>query len=106
MKLAMSILMTSRYASARNSHAPGDLRDAFLEALDLLIHAPLGAPPPTAELRGARIQMGALCGLLWNCTDQLPGHVRADLDALGFTGRSSYGAAARWLRRTYQPRSS
>ena len=54
MELAISVLITSRYAPARGGHAPpGDRQDAALEALDLVTRAPFWAPPPTGDLSGA-----------------------------------------------------
>ncbi|HEY1243342.1 MAG TPA: hypothetical protein VGF29_00790 [Hyphomicrobiaceae bacterium] len=64
----MPVLTQSRYQPARGGHAPGDIREAFLDALlaDEL--------PATVEVRGRQMPLAQLCGLLWNCTDTLPGN--------------------------------
>ena len=48
-----------------SGHAPGRIRDAFLDALEF-------EETDTPEF-------AALCGKLWNCTDALPGNACADL---------------------------
>ncbi len=68
------ILLHSKYRPARGGHAPGDVRDAFLEAAELLRNHQVGMPIPTVELREQEMPLSALCGLLWNCTDIMPGY--------------------------------
>lgn len=70
----------------RYGHAPGDLRDAFAETIELDLQE--------VELRGEKISLRRLCGLLWNCTDTLPQQIADNLDEprLG-----TYAAAARAL---------
>lgn len=68
----------------RYGHAPGDLRDAFAEAIEL--------DPKEVEFRGQRITLARLCGLLWNCTDVLPQQIANDLDEPRL---ATYAAAAR-----------
>lgn len=69
-----SILSHSKYRPARGGHAPGDVRDVFLEATELLRKYRAGTPVPTVELREREIPLSSLCGLLWNCTDIMPGY--------------------------------
>jgi hypothetical protein len=102
----MPTFTSSAYQPSRGGHAPGDLRDAFLGALQELIATPCEAPVPAADLRGKPTSLPAICRLLWNCTDTLPGHIVADLDALGFAGTGTYAAAARWLARSQVPRAA
>ncbi|MGG5823944.1 hypothetical protein [Falsiroseomonas sp. HW251] len=97
----MSQLKHSFYDPARGRHAPGDLRVAFLDWLEEFLRTARHMPLPAAELRGAQLPFSKLAGLLWNCTDILPGDVRADLDDLGFAGNGTYSAAVRCLQRRY-----
>lgn len=59
-------------------HAPGHLRDAFLDSIEA------GTP----DL--------ALAGRLWSCTDIIP---RGACDELGMRPGSTYAQAARQIRR-------
>ena len=67
------ILISSRYKPAAGGHAPGDLRDAFLAAVEDLRSWRPGMPEPVIEVRDQPVPLSVLCGLLWNCTDCLPG---------------------------------
>ena len=58
----------------RNGHARDHLREAMCDAIHDLCHQPLGHPEPKVELDGRQLTMTQLCGLLWACTDQLPGY--------------------------------
>ena len=97
----MTILEHSRYSPARGGHAPGDVRDAFLEALEDMRGWRTGTPEPTAEVRGQAIPISRLCGLLWNCTDIMPGHACGDMqhviDEFPNAG-ATYAQAARALK--------
>jgi hypothetical protein len=97
-----SVLNGSFYRAAGGGHAPGDLRDAFCEAVDAFEQWEYGAAEPTVELREQVVPVSQVFGLLWNCSDILPGTV---WDQLGDIARSddppsrrTYGAAARWLK--------
>ena len=84
------------FHSARGGHAPGELRNAFVEMIE------------SGAFRGnltAEISVGgcetpvsplALTGLLWNCTDILPG---GDCDELDIPLGSTYAQGARDLHR-------
>lgn len=98
-----AILGGSFYEPRVGGHAPGDLRDAFLDAVEGLRRRRPGTPIPLVEVREQQVPLLALCGLLWNCSDILPGLTRTELEDLGFEGRGTYGAAARWLRRDFLP---
>jgi hypothetical protein len=69
-------------ATLNRRHASAHLRDAFLEA---------------AELRDTD-QLRRLAGMLWNCTDILPG-TAAEYD-FGLPAGSTYAQAPRQVRRT------
>ena len=77
----MSYFRRSRFNPARGGHAPGDLRDAFLSAVDGFWNGDLG-PTSTIEFRGHELTVEDLCGLLWNCTDAIPSAYRAALEDL------------------------
>ena len=72
------------YNPTTGGHAPSDLRDAFLSAIEGFVTN--GSLPSN---------MDTLCGQLWNCTDTLPG---AEAAALDLPAVSSYAKAARRLR--------
>src|ERR1700676_1439450 len=67
-----TILVGSRYLPSRGGHAPGDLRDAFADAVDAYEAWGGSNPGPTIEVRGGRLTVSAICGLLWNCSDVMP----------------------------------
>jgi hypothetical protein len=59
------------YTPAQGGHAPGNVRDAFLAAINAFEKWREG-PEPTVELEGGAVPISQVCGLLWNCTDQMP----------------------------------
>jgi hypothetical protein len=90
------------YKPNNGGHAPGHLRDAFCEAIELYI-AWKDGPEPTVEYRDKRVPLSTICGLVWNCTDVLPSDSCAYLGdinpfAKGPQLGSSYGRAARLLK--------
>ena len=97
------ILIRSTYRPSRGGHAPGDVRDAFLEAIDAHQAWQDGEPEPTVDLRDQAVPISRVCGLLWNCSDVLPGVAATQLRDL-LTGRegdrrvSPYATAARLLK--------
>lgn len=101
------ILIRSSYRPARGGHAPGDLRDAFLEGIEAFAAWRPGQPEPTVEVREQAVRLSVLCGLLWNCSDTLPGLDQRQLEGAlpqRFFGQdregtcSSYARAARAMR--------
>ena len=98
-----SLLIGSCYSPGRGGHAPGDLRDAFADAVDAFEAWGGGDPGPTIEVRGARLTVSAICGLLWNCSDIMPPTMRQRLNYLtkrppdGLPG-NTYAAGARLLK--------
>ncbi|WP_018263350.1 hypothetical protein [Methylobacterium sp. WSM2598] len=102
-----SVLKHSSYTPARGGHAPGDIRDAFLEAIEAFEAWEDDEPEPTVEVRERQMTIREVCGLLWNCSDTMPGLERRQLEALvpySYRGRDpagscgSYARAARTLR--------
>ena len=81
----------------RGGHAPGHLREAFVEWLD--------DPEQTEVVVGGNEEqrpLSWLIGQLWNCTDILPSDVREQVNNL-LTGepdgfRNTYAAAVRRLK--------
>jgi hypothetical protein len=73
-------------------HAPGHLRNEFLEALE--------AHYKNRTDSKIRERLAAACALLWNCTDILPGSDAAMVADLvsGERRGYSYAAAARQIR--------
>jgi hypothetical protein len=100
MEHAMTILRRSRYNPARGGHAPGDVREAFLEGIKALLDWQAGEPEPMVELRDRAMPVSTVAGLLWSCADTLPRDTRATLEDLGveLPGYVSYAAAARRLK--------
>jgi hypothetical protein len=72
------------YDPRRGGHAPGHLRDAFLEWLDT------GESTHTVVVLGEHRSLNWLCGQLWNCTDVLPG---SECDLLDLPQGSTYAQA-------------
>ena len=72
------------YNPARGGHAPGHLRDRFLELIEG------GMPDGEAE----REELRTLCGQLWNCTDTIPSGYAEGIDLKA----GSYAMVARQLR--------
>jgi hypothetical protein len=99
------------YHGRRGGHAPGHIRDAFCEA----VHAFMGwdgtGPEPTVALEvnyePQPVTVSTMCGLVWNCSDVLPGELfrwlRDDLPDDDAPRIQTYGAAARAMRRRLTP---
>jgi hypothetical protein len=90
-------------ARAAGGHAPGDLRDAFPEAWDIFNDWNVGdEPQPTVELRDRKATIDELCGVLWNCTDILPGYIVSDIKDMDMWSRRhrrfNYASMARELK--------
>src|SRR5687768_1357229 len=67
----MSLLPASRFSPSRGGHAPGDVRDAFIEAIEAYRAWKPGEPEPEVELRDELVPISSICRLLWNCDDVL-----------------------------------
>jgi hypothetical protein len=89
----------------RNGHAPGHVRETFLSAVDAFLNWRPGEAEPTVEYEihyvPHQILISRACGLVWNCTDIIPGTEFGLLqDALTESGepvigRQTYAAGAR-----------
>ena len=99
----MSILRGSYYSAARGGHAPGDLREAFFHALEAFASWEDGEPEPSVELREQDVPISRVFGLMWNCSDILPGIAVYSLEDVGIEGCRTYGAAARQIRLRMRP---
>jgi hypothetical protein len=91
----------------RGGHFPGHVRDAFLDAIEAFTAWKDGDPEQAVEMEHHYephpVSLSTMCGLLWNCTDVLPGSAFDALaDALdGFDidmRRRTYAVAARSMR--------
>jgi hypothetical protein len=87
----------------RNGHAGGYIREAALDAFIAWMDWDGTSPEPTVEYEikyePHRISISRACGLVWNCTDIVPGDVFRDLqsdleDAGHAVKRQTYGACA------------
>jgi hypothetical protein len=94
-----------KYDPRRGGHAPGHLRDIFIDMVQLLeedhpitLDSKLGEPD-----KGNPYTVREIVGLLWNCGDILPAGAYDALVTAGleFNCRT-YGAAARALRRSLE----
>jgi hypothetical protein len=94
--------------SLHYGHAPGHVRDMFLEAIEAYRAWQPGEPEPKIEFevryRPRLISISQACGLLWNCTDILPGAEVDALDGLPLRQRT-YAAAARAMKKSLEERS-
>ncbi len=75
-----------RYKPNRGGHAPGHLRDAFVESLY--------TDDPNIEVDDTQRSVEWLCGQLWNCSDIMPGE---DCDSIELPRGSTYAKAARMI---------
>lgn len=84
------------YQVTNGGHAPGDLRDSFLEAVEAFGRAPVG------EEQAILAELNRLSGQLWNCSDQLPAEMAGEIwdmfDRFGDVP-GTYAQAARAIRR-------
>jgi hypothetical protein len=93
--------MSTNYSgNHRGGHCPGHIRDTFLAATEAYLDRSPGEPEPTVEHEVGyvprRISISAACGLVWNCTDCLPGQVADRLLDAGLPMKSrTFAAAAR-----------
>src|SRR6202040_2902773 len=94
-----AILKHSKFSPATGGHAPGDVRDAFVAAVEAFEQWEDGEPEPAGELREPRIAISAVFGLLWNCSDILPGDLFDQIDDhSGVLKSRTYASAARYLK--------
>src|SRR5689334_16059239 len=97
------ILKRSRYNPGRGGHAPGDLRNAFEEAVEALDKHQIGCLMPVVEVREHEVPIDVPFRLLWNCPDILPRLLADQVNDLLWSRartnlkRRTYGAASRLL---------
>ena len=94
----MSLLLNSHYVPARGGHAPNDLREAFIEAVEACRRWQTREPEPTVEVRDSAVAIRDVCGQLWNCSDYLAGSDAMLLEMVCGYRAGTYGAAARALK--------
>jgi hypothetical protein len=89
----------------RHGHAPGHVRDTALEAFAAWLDWDRKPPEPTVDYEigwvPRPIPLTYALGLVWNCTDIVPGHVFDSLLACGVEPRRrTYAACARAVLRS------
>jgi hypothetical protein len=86
----------------RDGHAPGHVRDAFYEAVEVFDHWNGIGPEPMVDFevnfRPRKITISEACRKLWNCTDIMPSDLVDSLLEVGIKSRT-YAAGARAMRR-------
>jgi hypothetical protein len=96
-------MLRGKYVPARGGHAPGHLREAFCAAVDAYAAWEADDPIPEVEVGYNEVPMRIddVFGLMWNCTDVMPGILGqqiGDLARLGHPAWGSYGQGARLMR--------
>jgi len=92
-----------KHALRRHGHLPGHIRETFLAAIEAYEETTRGQRPPRIphqiNYRERRISIAEACGLVWSCTDIMPGpEFRSLCDCLSEEPqRQTYAAAARAL---------
>jgi hypothetical protein len=81
-------------------HCPGHVRDTFIAAIEAWLDWKPGEPEPKVEHEvnyvSRLVSLSNACGLVWNCTDILPGPWDDRLVGEGLPmKRRTYAAAAR-----------
>ena len=76
--------MKSRYNPSRGGHAPGHLRNRFFELVE--------TGENDIDVKGEYPDIAKVSGLLWNCTDIMPGILCHILD---LPNGSSYAQGSR-----------
>ena len=83
----------------RAGHAPGHIRQTFLNAIEAYMEWNAGEPEPTVQhevnYEPREIPISKACTLVWNCTDVMPGIDYRRLCEVLDTKRQSYAACAR-----------
>lgn len=82
------------------THAPGHVRQTFLDAVDAFVAWKSGDPEPTVEFEvnyePRQIPISKACGLVWSCRDIIPGIDYHQLTDCGMDiKRQTYAACAR-----------
>jgi|GEM_PF-2736523 len=96
--MSKSVLVRSFYKPGRGGHAPDDIRDVFLNAIEAYAAWEDGEPEPQVEVRGRPMRLSEVCSLLWNCRDTMPGIDRDHLEGMLCWPQPSCGSYARAAR--------
>ena len=92
-----------RHAKRRYGHLPGHVRDSFLQAIESYEATGPAEKPPRipfeVKYRDRTISVAQACGLVWRCTDAMPGMVFDGLCGIldEPPKRRTYAAAAKAL---------
>lgn len=90
--------MKIRNARLQHGHAPGHVRDTFIDAVGAFLEWELGEPKPTVifQMRYVphTIPISRACTLLWHCTDVVPGSLFDELTNELGVERRTYAACA------------
>ena len=93
------------------NHAPGHVREMFVEAMKSYYRWKDGGPEPTVtyeiNYEPHEITISEACGILWNCKDILPGEDFQMLKDCGVEPkRQTYAAAAHAMLEAIKERSN
>lgn len=83
-------------------HAPGYIRDAFVEAIDAFAAWNVGEPEPTVDVEDSPVRISRVCEMLWRCDDIVPSGefgILADHLPEGIKRLPTYASCARAMRR-------
>ena len=84
---------------------PADYHDAFARAWFAFRAWREGAPAPVITIRGMPASIDRICGLLWRCSDVMPGSLSEAMSQFAPPGRPlqyfTYASGARQLRILY-----
>ena len=84
----MSVIFSKpKFNPSRGGHAPGHLRDRFCELIEY--------DESDIDVKGDYPSDVEMAGMLWNCTDIMPGAVCVELD---LSRGSTYAQGARTMR--------
>jgi hypothetical protein len=91
------------YGHRSGGHLPSDIRGVFADAVEAFADWDGKGQEPRVEFPRShpprQITLSEACGLVWHCTDILPGSMVSDLqDVWEVPKRHTYAAAARAMR--------
>jgi hypothetical protein len=94
------VIPMGNYRYRNGGHAPGHVRDMFLSAIESFEAWPTNTPEPMVDFEvrfePRPITLTRACGIVWNCSDILPGSAFETLIDCGLQlKRRTYAAAAR-----------
>jgi hypothetical protein len=92
---------SATYNPSRGYHAPGHLRNIFEEIAERIRqNKKVNLSTKVSEFEGdTQFTVGEIIGLLWNCTDILPGGLYDELIGIGLEFQNrTYAAAGQALK--------